>query len=107
MTESVPKTQVMPTTLYSLYSSPTGFDHEQFAIYVWRSVRASGDTKTEKSRRTLELPTQAAEALRTHHVWQVREWLWWQARAGGIMVLSSPARWGHRWMHPTFAGLSK
>ena len=41
-----------------------GFDHERFAIYVWRSVRANGDTKTEKSRRTLELPTQAAEALR-------------------------------------------
>jgi len=32
-----------------------GFDHERFAIYVWRSVRAHGDTKTEKSRRTLEL----------------------------------------------------
>jgi integrase len=50
-----------------------GFDHERFAIYVWRSVRANGDTKTEKSRRTLELPTQAAEALRTHHVRQARE----------------------------------
>src|SRR5258708_35444518 len=25
-----------------------GFDHERFAIYVWRSVRADGDTKTEK-----------------------------------------------------------
>ena len=50
-----------------------GFDHERFAIYVWRSVRAHGDTKTEKSRRTLELPTQAAEALRTHHLRQARE----------------------------------
>ena len=50
-----------------------GFDHERFAIYVWRSVRANGDTKTEKSRRTLELPTQAAEALRTHHVRQATE----------------------------------
>jgi integrase len=50
-----------------------GFDHERFAIYVWRSVRANGDTKTEKSRRTLELPTQAAQALRTHHVRQARE----------------------------------
>jgi integrase len=49
-----------------------GFDHERFAIYVWRSVRANGDTKTEKSRRTLELPTQAAEALRTHHARQAR-----------------------------------
>jgi hypothetical protein len=26
-----------------------GFDHERFAIYVWRSVRADGDTKTGKS----------------------------------------------------------
>jgi integrase len=50
-----------------------GFDHERLAIYVWRSVRAHGDTKTEKSRRTLELPTQAAGALRTHHVRQARE----------------------------------
>jgi len=41
-----------------------GFDHERFAIYVWRSVRAHGDTKTRKSRRTLELPNQAAKALR-------------------------------------------
>jgi integrase len=50
-----------------------GFDHKRFAIYVWRSVRANGDTKTEKSRRTLELPTQAAEALRTHHARQAKE----------------------------------
>ncbi|MGI5485735.1 hypothetical protein [Microtetraspora malaysiensis] len=27
-----------------------GWDHGQFAIYVWRSVRQSGDTKTVKSR---------------------------------------------------------
>jgi hypothetical protein len=26
-----------------------GFDHEKFAVKVWRSVRADGDTKTEKS----------------------------------------------------------
>ena len=44
--------------------SEAGFDHDRFAIYVWRSVRANGDTKTEKSRRTLELPGQAADALR-------------------------------------------
>jgi integrase len=34
---------------------------------VWRSVRTDGDTKTEKSRRTLEIPDEAAEALREHH----------------------------------------
>jgi integrase len=50
-----------------------GLDHERFAIYVWRSVRASGDTKTEKSRRTLELPAQAAEALREHRARQAKE----------------------------------
>jgi integrase len=44
-----------------------GFDHERLAIYVWRSVREDGDTKTEKSRRTLELPKRAVEALRRHH----------------------------------------
>ncbi len=35
-------------------------------VAVWRSVRAHGDTKTEKSRRTLALPERAVEALREH-----------------------------------------
>jgi integrase len=50
-----------------------GFDHERFAIYVWRSVRAGGDTKTEKSRRTLELPSLAADVLREHRARQAKE----------------------------------
>jgi integrase len=50
-----------------------GCDHDKFAIYVWRSVRADGDTKTEKSRRTLELPAQAADALKEHRTRQARE----------------------------------
>jgi integrase len=33
---------------------------------VWRSVRAHGDTKTEKSRRGLALPYMAVNALRLH-----------------------------------------
>jgi integrase len=41
-----------------------GWGHKKFAIYVWRSVRASGDTKTKRSRRSLALPKRAAEALR-------------------------------------------
>jgi integrase len=41
-----------------------GFDHDKFAVYVWRSVRADGDTKTQKSRRTLEVPDEAAKALK-------------------------------------------
>jgi hypothetical protein len=31
---------------------------------VWRSVRAGGDTKTPKSRRTLALPKRCVEALK-------------------------------------------
>ncbi|XVQ08124.1 tyrosine-type recombinase/integrase [Spirillospora sp. CA-255316] len=33
-----------------------GWEHDEFALYVWRSVRATGDTKTPRSRRTLKLP---------------------------------------------------
>jgi len=40
---------------------------------VWRSVRAHGDTKTDKSRRTLRLPQIAAEALRVHKTRQAEE----------------------------------
>jgi integrase len=50
-----------------------GFGHRRLAIYVWRSVRANGDTKTSKSRRTLELPDRAVSALREHHGRQARE----------------------------------
>jgi integrase len=35
-------------------------------VAVWRSVRAHGDVKTEKSRRTLALPRLAVEALEQH-----------------------------------------
>ncbi|GAA1683182.1 site-specific integrase [Nonomuraea maheshkhaliensis] len=40
-----------------------GWEHEEFAMYVWRSVRSSGDTKTPKSRRTLQLPARCVRAL--------------------------------------------
>jgi integrase len=33
-------------------------------VAVWRSVRVHGDTKTERSRRTLGLPSAAVQALR-------------------------------------------
>ncbi len=36
------------------------------SIMVWRSVRARGETKTKKSRRTLKLPERCVEALRFH-----------------------------------------
>ncbi|MEV4397158.1 tyrosine-type recombinase/integrase [Nonomuraea sp. NPDC049607] len=50
-----------------------GFKHKKFAIYVWRTVREGGDTKTRKSRRTLELPKLAAQALRQHHTRQAAQ----------------------------------
>jgi integrase len=42
-------------------------------VAVWRSVRAHGDTKTEKSRRTLALPERAVEALREHRKRQTEQ----------------------------------
>jgi integrase len=55
-----------------------GFDPSQggegrFAIYVWRSEREGGDTKTEKSRRTLALPRRCVEALRQQREQQERD----------------------------------
>ena len=40
---------------------------------VWRSVRSHGDTKTEKSRRTLALPAMAVNALWAHRERQAGE----------------------------------
>lgn len=40
------------------------------SVAVWRSVRSHGDTKTEKSRRTLALPEMAVTALRAHRTRQ-------------------------------------
>jgi integrase len=42
-------------------------------VALWRSVRAHGDTKTEKSRRTLGMPQLAVDALREHRSGQVDE----------------------------------
>ena len=48
-------------------------DLEAGTISVWRSVRAHGDTKTNRSRRTLKLPEIAVEALRVQRERQARE----------------------------------
>ena len=52
-------------------------------VDVWRSVRAHGDTKTKKSRRSLGLPRMAVEVLREHQerqaVAQQRAGVLWQA----------------------------
>jgi integrase len=53
-----------PVTSTGLDPRPGGED--QFAIYVWRSQRFGGDTKTGKSRRTLALPRRCVDALRDH-----------------------------------------
>jgi integrase len=42
-------------------------------IMVWRSVRASGDTKTRKSRRTLALPKRCVTALILHREQQATQ----------------------------------
>jgi integrase len=40
------------------------------SIMVWRSVRAGGDTKTKRSRRTLALPQRCVDALQDHRIRQ-------------------------------------
>jgi integrase len=42
---------------------------------VWRSVRAHGDTKTRKSRRTLALASLCVDALRVQRVQQAKDQL--------------------------------
>ena len=53
-------------------------DLDAGTIMVWRSVRAHGDTKTTRSRRTLKLPEIAVEALRAQKRRQAEE----RGRAG-------------------------
>jgi integrase len=48
-------------------------DLEAGTVMVWRSVRAHGDTKTNRSRRTLKLPQAAVEALKRQRVLQAEE----------------------------------
>jgi integrase len=62
-----------------------GFDRvragdDRFAIYVWRAQRHGGDTKTDKSRRTLALPRRCVQALREHRKLQANDRL----RAGAL-----------------------
>jgi len=57
------------------------------SIMVWRSVRAGGDTKTKRSRRTLALPQRCVDALREHRVRQ--DVLKGQAADGRITVWCS------------------
>jgi integrase len=52
--------------LRALTWSHVDLDSDPPFIRVWRSVRAGGDTKTRKSRRTLALPQRCVDALREH-----------------------------------------
>jgi integrase len=54
---------------------PSRAGEDRFAIYVWRSEREGGDTKTEKSRRTLALPRRCVDALREQQKQQERDQL--------------------------------
>lgn len=50
-----------------------GFDHDQVAVFVWRSERAGGDTKTPKSRRTLALARRCVTTLREQQTRQAAD----------------------------------
>lgn len=52
--------------LRALTWSHLNLDTDPPAIMVWRSVRRDGETKTPRSRRTLELPDRCVAALRVH-----------------------------------------
>jgi integrase len=48
-------------------------DLDRGVVHVWRSASKSGDTKTPKSRRSLELPKRAIAALTVHKARQANE----------------------------------
>jgi integrase len=56
--------------LRALTWSYVDLDSDPPFIMVWRSVRAGGDTKTRKSRRTLKLPQRGVDVLRDHQARQ-------------------------------------
>jgi integrase len=56
--------------LRALTWSYVDLDSDPPFMMVWRSVRAGGDTKTRKSRRTLKLPQRCVDVLRDHQAGQ-------------------------------------
>ena len=48
-------------------------DLDRGVVHVWRSASKSGDTKTPKSKRSLELPKRAIAALTMHQARQAKE----------------------------------
>jgi integrase len=61
-------------------------------LSLWRSVRAGGDTKTRKSRRTLELPARCVDALRAHRIAQLREQISAGAGWAGLDLVFTTSR---------------
>ena len=61
--------------LRALTWSYVDLDSDPPFIMVWRSVRAGGETKTKKSRRTLKLPQRCVDVLRDHQArqYQIRQ----------------------------------
>jgi integrase len=62
-------------------------DLEAGTVAVYRSLRAKGNTKTRMSRRILELPNQAVQSSRAHHIRQAAERL-----AAGFHVAGARSR---------------
>ena len=58
--------RALPWSAVDLDGNPHAHPAVPPSVQVWRSVRAHGDVKTEKSRRTLALPQLAVTALRDH-----------------------------------------
>ena len=48
-------------------------DLDRGVVHVWRSASKTGDTKTPKSKRSLDLPKRAITALKAHKAAQDRE----------------------------------
>ncbi|MFJ5553129.1 tyrosine recombinase XerC [Streptomyces sp. NPDC093225] len=60
--------ETRPLTWDRVHTDPA--DGSEAYIDVWRSVRRHGETKTQKSRRSLAMPRRAAEVLRVHRASQ-------------------------------------
>ena len=80
-------------------------DLEAGTISVWRSVRAHGDTKTNRSRRTLKLPEIAVEALRGQRERQAGSGPR-PGSCGRSMGWCSPRPWGRGMSRITCGGTS-
>jgi integrase len=87
--------------LRALTWSHVDLDGDPPTVSLWRSVRAGGDTKTKRSRRTLELPDRCVDVLRVHRKAQLQS----RVAAGDQWVgldLVFTTSLGVRWMRPMY-----